>query len=94
MKFAGHQNRGMEAQGRVLAPGEGYRENDAIKSTMGNKQEQRCVMRDDKLVYGTVDEPVARARERMLILMAERTAEIEAGLVHESYAAEIVRLKG
>jgi hypothetical protein len=70
------------------------KERDATKSTMNNKQEQRCVMRDDKLVYGAVDEPVARARERMLILMAERTAEIEAGLVHESYAAELIRLRG
>jgi hypothetical protein len=79
MKFAGHQNRGMEAHGRVLAPGEGYQERDARMSVL------------DPAVVAVW---VVQRRFEEQALMETRSAEIEAGLVHESYAAEIIRLKG
>jgi hypothetical protein len=74
MKLAGHQGRGMEAQGRILAPGEGYQENDLTK----------VIPMDPEAAAAFVH----RIRMRQRALMEERARQIEAGLRHLTPAAE------
>lgn len=87
MKLAGHQNMRFATDGRILAPGEGHRENNEATAWPPHGTEKRCVMRDDEKVYGEVDARVARFRERSLSLVMEREQEIAAGLEHLSPAA-------